>query len=272
MCCMGNASAEKLNNVSAINRFCEKMPIHLSQTDLQFTGEKMQHHFDIQLATEYGMLEAILLNHFEFWIAKNEANNSNFYDNDYWTYNSTRALQKLFPYVSQRKIQNALKHLIDEDILKTGNYNKSAYDRTLWYTFTKKGKCIMQKCEMEDAIMSNQLCKNVKPIPDNNTYNNSNNIYSRVIDELNNLCGTHYKATTSKTKRLIDARINEGFTEDDFFKVIAKKASTWKGTKMEKYLRPETLFGTKFESYLNEKISSGNPFLDMLNERQVVNE
>ena len=229
----------------------------------------MQHHFDVQIAIRYGVLEAILLNHFEFWIAKNEANESNFYDGDYWTYNSTKALQKLFPYVSQRKIQNALKHLIDEDVIKTGNYNKSAYDRTLWYSFTENGKCIMQKCKMEDAKKGNGICEIVKPIPDNNTDNSiDNNIYSRVVDELNAICGTNYRATTGKTKRLIDARLNEGFTEDDFHIVIAKKASTWKGTEMEKYLRPETLFGTKFEGYLNEKISSKNPFLDMLNERQ----
>jgi len=98
------------------------------------------------------------------------------------------------------------------------------------------------------------------------------NIYSRVVDELNAVCETHYKATTNKTKRLIDARLKEGFTENDFFNVIAKKASTWKGTEMEKYLRPETLFGTKFEGYLNEKIASKNPFLDMLNERKMENE
>lgn len=292
----------------------------------------MQHHFDIYIAEQYGILEAILLNHFEFWIAKNEANETNYYDGDYWTYNSTKALQKLFPYVSQRKIQNALKHLIDEGVLMTGNYNKSAYDRTLWYAFTEKGKCIMQKCKMEDANLSNQLCNNVQPIPDNNTYNDKDNniycrvneelnnedchtiinksqnqqvenptsteqdvnalreyikclkkeiemlkeengnenkiehkgLYSAIVDELNNVCGTHYKASTKTTRDLIDARIKEGFTENDFFTVIAKKASTWKGTKMEQYLRPQTLFGTKFESYLNEKISSGNPFMDIL--------
>lgn len=95
-------------------------------------------------------------------------------------------------------------------------------------------------------------------------------LYSAIVDELNNVCGTHYKASTKTTRDLIDARIKEGFTENDFFTVIAKKASTWKGTKMEQYLRPQTLFGTKFESYLNEKISSKNPFLDMLNERQVL--
>lgn len=126
----------------------------------------MQHSFDVDIAKEYGILEAILLNNIWFWIEKNKANNTNYYDGFYWTYNSTRAFNELFPYVSQRQIQNALKKLIDDGVLQTGNYNKVAYDRTLWYAFTKKGKCIMQKCKMDDAEMLNGSVDNVQPIPD----------------------------------------------------------------------------------------------------------
>ena len=78
-------------------------------------------------------------------------------------------------------------------------------------------------------------------------------IIKNIIGYLNNTCNTKYKYQTSKTKALIRARLNEGFTEDDFKVVIDKKYSEWNGDKkMSKYLRPETLFGTKFESYLNQ--------------------
>lgn len=127
----------------------------------------MQHSFDIDIAKEYGVLEAILLNNLWFWIEKNRANGINYYDDNYWTYNSTRAFNELFPYASQRKIQTALAHLKDEEIIITGNYNKSAYDRTLWYALTKKGKSIMQKCKMENAELVNGSDENVTPIPDN---------------------------------------------------------------------------------------------------------
>lgn len=126
----------------------------------------MQHSFDIDIAKEYGVLEAILLNNLWFWIEKNRANGTNYYDDNYWTYNSTRAFNELFPYASQRKIQTALAHLKDEEIIITGNYNKSAYDRTLWYALTKKGKSIMQKCKMENAELVNGSDENVTPIPD----------------------------------------------------------------------------------------------------------
>lgn len=79
-------------------------------------------------------------------------------------------------------------------------------------------------------------------------------IYSPVIDYLNLKCNTKYKTSSNKTKSLIDARVNESFTFEDFKKVIDIKAAEWLKTDMEKYLRPETLFGTKFESYLNQKI------------------
>lgn len=156
----------------------------------------MQHSFDVDIAKEYGILEAILLNHMWFWIKKNEANETNYYDDNYWTYNSTRAFTELFPYVSQRQIQNALNHLKEEEIILTGNYNKSAYDRTLWYAFSKKGKCIMQKCKMEDAEKVNGLCKNGKPIPDINTninQINSSNIYDFLQENGFILSPIHYE-------------------------------------------------------------------------------
>lgn len=129
----------------------------------------MNHSFDKDIAVAYGLPEAIILNHIQFWIEQNEANKLNYFDGSYWTYNTTKAFAEIFPYLSQRQIQCALKHLRDEGILKTGNYNKSAYDRTLWYAFTEKGISIMQKCKMEVDEMSNGFDLQVKPIPINNT-------------------------------------------------------------------------------------------------------
>lgn len=75
-----------------------------------------------------------------------------------------------------------------------------------------------------------------------------------VINYLNEKADKNYKSTTQKTKSLINARIKEGFTLDDFKKVIDTKTQQWKlSADMNRYLRPETLFGNKFESYLQEK-------------------
>ena len=79
-----------------------------------------------------------------------------------------------------------------------------------------------------------------------------NNIYSLVIDYLNKKANTNYRASTKNTQSFINARVKEGYTVEDFKKVIDSKSKEWLNTDFEKYLRPSTLFGTKFENYLNE--------------------
>ena len=103
-------------------------------------------------------------------------------------------------------------------------------------------------------------------------------IYEEVINHLNNALSSKYQHKTDATRKHIKARVNEGFTLNNFKTVIDKKVAQWKGdTKMGQYLRPETLFGTKFEGYLNEivptskrmdisKLPEGVSLQDMLNE------
>jgi len=127
----------------------------------------MNHCFDVDLAKEYGVTEAILLANFEYWIAKNKANGVNYHDGYYWTYNSTKAFSELFPYLTQRQIQTALKNLRDAGILQTANYNQSKYDRTLWYAFTDKGLSILHKREMDETEKENGFTDESEPIPNN---------------------------------------------------------------------------------------------------------
>ena len=125
----------------------------------------MEHSFDIDIAKRYGVQAAVILKNIHFWIEKNKANEVNYYDGYYWTYNSKKAFAELFPYMTARQIDYALQKLIDDGLIITGNYNKVAYDRTLWYAITKKGYCILQNCEMESTKLSNGTPENVKPIP-----------------------------------------------------------------------------------------------------------
>lgn len=87
----------------------------------------------------------------------------------------------------------------------------------------------------------------------NKTYSPSlPSVAEDIVTFLNSITESNYRSTTDKTRKLIAARLSEGFTIDDFKAVITKKAKEWKGTDMAQYLRPETLFGTKFEGYLNQ--------------------
>ena len=133
----------------------------------------MQHSFDVEIAEKYGIVPAIILNHLQFWILKNKANNVNFYDGYYWTYNSIKAFKELFPYVSEKQIITALSKLENEGLIITGNYNKIAYDRTKWYALTEKGFSILQNRETHLPEMSNGNDTEGKPIPYINTDINS---------------------------------------------------------------------------------------------------
>lgn len=81
---------------------------------------------------------------------------------------------------------------------------------------------------------------------------NDNENINVIINYLNKILGTKYKSSSEYIKKNIRARLGEGFTPEDFYTVIDKKFKEWTGTKMEKFLRPETLFGTKFQEYLNQ--------------------
>ena len=81
--------------------------------------------------------------------------------------------------------------------------------------------------------------------------------YKEVVTYLNQKAGTAFKDKSKDTRRHIKARFDEGYTMDDFRKVIDGRVTAWKGTDMEQYLRPSTLFGNKFESYLNAKPGKG---------------
>lgn len=97
---------------------------------------------------------------------------------------------------------------------------------------------------------------------DNENDNDSKNIlsgkpaaeypYKAITDYLNEKAGKAFLDKSKDTRKHIKARMDEGFTLDDFYKVIDNTVKRWKGDpKMCDYLRPSTLFGTKFESYLN---------------------
>lgn len=97
---------------------------------------------------------------------------------------------------------------------------------------------------------------------DKEEYKEEDNKYIvEIVNYLNRITGKKYRTSTRKTRSLIKARMNEGFTVDDFKKVIDIKHNEWSlNPKMSKYLRPETLFGTKFESYLNQETKNDDPY------------
>ncbi|MDE7205151.1 MAG: conserved phage C-terminal domain-containing protein [Lachnospiraceae bacterium] len=77
----------------------------------------------------------------------------------------------------------------------------------------------------------------------------------QIVEYFNHVCGTNYKYQSEATASMINARLNDGFTVQDFYRVIDTKYAEWANDgDMCKYLRPQTLFRpSHFESYLNQR-------------------
>lgn len=84
------------------------------------------------------------------------------------------------------------------------------------------------------------------------THDDVDKSHIEIIEYLNVKTGSKFKATTKPYIQAIRSRLKEGYTVDDFKTVIDKKSREWKGTKLEKYLTPKTLFApSHFDTYLN---------------------
>lgn len=75
-----------------------------------------------------------------------------------------------------------------------------------------------------------------------------------IVSYLNQKTGKTFKPETANTKKHIFGRLKEGYSLEDFKRVIDVKCDQWlKDEKMKAYLRPDTLFTpAHFEAYLNE--------------------
>lgn len=145
-------------------------------------------------------------------------------------------------------------------IIKTdtprGNMYKVNKDFDTWKPLSKAippvSKVITSVIKSDNALVSKAIPSKDTSSKDTISKDKYIASYEAIITHLNSLLNSQYKASTPKTRKLIQARLKEGFTIDDFKVVNTKMTKAW-GTdnKMRPYLRPETLYGTKFESYLN---------------------
>jgi uncharacterized phage protein (TIGR02220 family) len=78
--------------------------------------------------------------------------------------------------------------------------------------------------------------------------------YLEILNDLNERGGFRYRPCLA-TNKLINARLAEGFTVDDFKHVHTVMCAKWKDDdNMYQYLRPATLYcASKFEGYLNTR-------------------
>lgn len=226
------------------------------------------------LAVKIGLNESIFLQQLHYWLR--ETNNE--MDGYKWVYNTYAQWCQQFPFWSESTIRRTIGSLEKAGLLITGDFNKYKFDKTRWYRINfenleRLNRPSVQNEQMEEVnLNTSDLFKMNRPIPENtidylpeNTNNTSAHPsvrededvkvpYKKIIDYLNDKTGKKYSHKSDAHKKLMRARFAEGFTLEDFLKVIDNKVRQWKHSPTwEKYLRPTTLFAAKhFDNYLNE--------------------
>lgn len=127
--------------------------------------KSLHHSFDIDLATEYGMSEAVLIHHFQHWIRINKRLKRNSHDGRTWTYQSMNEILAHFPYWSEDDLRGVIERLCTgkgrrsqknkEDhspILIKGNFNKTPFDKTTWYAFIDEDRFVNSNNSYEREI------------------------------------------------------------------------------------------------------------------------
>lgn len=238
------------------------------------------HSFSVYAAQVVGVNASIILGHIQWWCQKNELNDKHFHEGRYWTYNSIKAYKELYPYLSEKAIRGALQRLRDDGYILIDNLNKDGYNHTKWYAVTDAGKnlldgtCLKGQNDVPERANGNaqkgnshissysslpvslgigeveeRKGKKVGPTTDDEAAN-----VKEVLAYFNEKTGRNLRYVDGNI-RVIRARLREGYTLDDFRRVIDVKYAQWNGDpKMKTYLRPQTLFSTKFDSYLNEDL------------------
>ena len=208
--------------------------------------ENISASYDVGIAKKYGINCAVLLNKLNYLVKYTSRE-------DGYCWRTAKELEDELG-LTRNQQDLAIKKLEEAGLIETKNtYIQGTQIKCKHFKVTDCNKRC--KCDLLKSSKSGML-ESSKSLYNNKTLIIKHSIYNNIVQYLNKKAKTKYTTSSNKTIQLIKARMNEGFTEDDFKQVIDNKCNDWlNNDKMRKYLRPVTLFGTKFESYLNEKSS-----------------
>ncbi len=132
---------------------------------------------DVVMATKYGIEEAFLIRHLQFWIRFNKNKKSNLIDGRTWSYQTLKEIADHFPFLNERKIQYALQNLEKMEVILKGNFNKSAMDKTCWYAFVNEEIYVPSLSEDSKKSYERQNCLSTNKIA-----SSTNKIASSIPD------------------------------------------------------------------------------------------
>ena len=135
-------------------------------------------------------------------------------------------------------IRSALKELEQYGYV-VRNQSKNDKGRFLGYEYDIYENPKLEKPFSENPITDNPISENRTQLNTNTTNSLNNQLLKDIkdiVEYLNEKTGSHFRWQSKDTQRHINARIKEGYTLDDFKKVVDIKCSHWlNDSKMSDY-------------------------------------
>lgn len=194
----------------------------------------MNFHFDGAVAEMYGVDGAVFISRLQFWIEKNAANDRHYHEGRYWTYNSLRAMEKLFPFWSRRQIERIVKNLKDKGVLLTANYARDSHDRTLFYALDESKLPISpfggdlspngDKLSPNGEMINEQLKTQIREEEDKANKPEISNKPQQLADRYNAICTSLPRVVrlTDKRRRAVRLIYDKGYTPEQLDEVFRK--------------------------------------------------
>ncbi|PIC67998.1 MULTISPECIES: conserved phage C-terminal domain-containing protein [unclassified Sporosarcina] len=242
------------------------------------------------LAMKVGLNAALFLQqlHYRLNISKNIR------DGHKWVFNTYDDWMEEFPFWSLNTIKRITYDLEQKGyLISTSKHNRMKIDNTKWYRidyeqlpFSYKPNEIPANPTWDatppqhestanpqlDAVpthtetvayptMGRPITKELKNIKNKPIVEKNLDVAHSVIQYLNDKTGKQFKPQSAATHKFINGRIKEGYTQEDFIRVIDLKTKQWLNRpEFSAFLRPSTLFNaTNFENYVNELVTPKKP-------------
>lgn len=129
------------------------------------TFNEAHHSFNPSFAAKYGVNEAILIAHFQYWINHNKRLGRNEKDGKTWTYQTRKEIAAHFSYWSEDQVRRITDSLVEKGVLVKGDYNKKKMDKTIWYAFANEEMFTIGKSAKSSGKSASRSGESAKAIP-----------------------------------------------------------------------------------------------------------
>lgn len=172
------------------------------------------HSFNVSLATRFGLIEAIIIQHSYYWYGLNKDNPDMTKDGRVWFFRSVSQIAEVYPYLTVDKVRRTIDRLVEVGILIKGNYSSDKFKKANWYSLSdeminimkgKNAKSIQQNAKPlgkmpNDSAKCQLSYSNIDSKEEDNKTKEDTNVSKKDKDLLFEECWDLYGRRGSKGK------------------------------------------------------------------------